>query len=278
MNRNNVSDFSQCLRHAAERVRIANAEGNPILSAWLPEADALLALSEASQHVLVVQFTSKWAEGEVMSDAKLDLETGSVFDILPSEDGEGYETLVKETIAIGGLEVEVSRLDSGDYFVKAEDLCKLKDHPTTVAHEPGTGVEVELLGKSVFGIVTATTKFNSVVSVEVNGTVRSVHKMQIPRVVTSRRLAEQFPVKGSMPRPVVHLLYQLRELEVERLSQQHAISIADLQGLDRLARAMVAATLFEKCDPDTRHALMHDEHPHVRSCAVISQSTFPSAS
>ncbi len=31
-----------CLRFAVERVRIANAEGNPILSAWLPDAEALL--------------------------------------------------------------------------------------------------------------------------------------------------------------------------------------------------------------------------------------------
>ncbi|KAH0435496.1 hypothetical protein [Paraburkholderia fungorum] len=38
----NQAQLEQCLRHAIERVRIANAEGNPILSAWLPEATALL--------------------------------------------------------------------------------------------------------------------------------------------------------------------------------------------------------------------------------------------
>ncbi|HJP68164.1 MAG TPA: hypothetical protein VJ846_04610 [Sphingomicrobium sp.] len=42
MNSNIASELAQCLRHAVERVRIANAEGNPILSAWLSEADALL--------------------------------------------------------------------------------------------------------------------------------------------------------------------------------------------------------------------------------------------
>lgn len=35
-------DWAFCLRFAVERIRIANAEGNPILSAWLPGAEALL--------------------------------------------------------------------------------------------------------------------------------------------------------------------------------------------------------------------------------------------
>lgn len=90
--------------------------------------------------------------------------------------------------------------------------------------------------------------------------------------VTSKVLAERYPVKGSMPLAVVHELYQLREAEVERLSERDVIVIGDLQGLDRGARAVLAATLFGKCDTDTRHALLHDEHHHVRSCAVIAQS------
>lgn len=36
-------DLLDLLRQAAERVRIANAEGDPILSAWLSDADAAIA-------------------------------------------------------------------------------------------------------------------------------------------------------------------------------------------------------------------------------------------
>lgn len=42
-----MDDLARCLQHAVERVRIANAEGNPILSAWLPEAEKLLGAAAA---------------------------------------------------------------------------------------------------------------------------------------------------------------------------------------------------------------------------------------
>lgn len=90
--------------------------------------------------------------------------------------------------------------------------------------------------------------------------------------VTSRTLAAMYPVKGSMPPAVVHQLYRLREAEVERLSQHDVIKEADLLDLDRGARAVVAGMLYGKCDEAARHALLHDEHAHVRSAAVISQS------
>ncbi|MDR8889499.1 hypothetical protein FEP63_05179 [Burkholderia multivorans] len=89
---------------------------------------------------------------------------------------------------------------------------------------------------------------------------------------TSRTLAAMYPVKGSMPQAVVHRLYLLREAEVERLSQRDVIKEADLHDLDRGARAVVAGMLYGKCDEAARHALLHDEHAHVRSAAVISQS------
>lgn len=89
---------------------------------------------------------------------------------------------------------------------------------------------------------------------------------------TSRTLAAMYPVKGSMPQAVVHQLYRLREAEVERLSQRDVIKEADLHDLDRGARAVVAGMLYGKCDEAARHALLHDEHAHVRSAAVISQS------
>ncbi|MBP0639968.1 hypothetical protein [Cupriavidus sp. AcVe19-6a] len=278
MNSNNVSELTHCLRHAAERVRIANAEGNPILSAWLPEADALLGkLPNAMQAVLAVQFKSMWEEGDVTSKAKLDLESGRVFDIEPSQEGEEYVTPLTANIALGDTTIPVSKCDGFGYVVAAEQLARLKD-PMSVKYEPGTGVEVDHYGKLELGIVKADFNTMNVALVDVEGTVYGFHASQIRRTVTSRLLAERYPAKGSMPRAVVHQLYQLRELEVERLGQCEAIVMADLQGLDRLARAVVASMLFEKCDNDTRHALLHDEHPHVRSCAVISQSDHQAAS
>jgi hypothetical protein len=95
---------------------------------------------------------------------------------------------------------------------------------------------------------------------------------ELAECLTSKALAMQYPVKGSMPLAVVHQLYQLREAEVERLSQRDVIVVGDLQGLDRGARAVLATMLFKKCDGAARHALLHDEHPHVRTCAVLSQS------
>ncbi|RQR11326.1 hypothetical protein DF026_17130 [Burkholderia stagnalis] len=92
------------------------------------------------------------------------------------------------------------------------------------------------------------------------------------QVISSRTLAAKYPVKGSMPHAVVHQLYQLREAEVERLSQRDVIKEVDLHDLDRGARAVVAGMLFGKCDDAARHALLHDEHAHVRSAAAISQS------
>ncbi|KAF7962625.1 hypothetical protein AWV80_19390 [Cupriavidus sp. UYMU48A] len=278
MNNNNVSELTHCLRHAAERVRIANTEGNPILSAWLPEADALLRkLPDAMQAVLAVQFNSMWEEGDVTSKAKLDLESGRVFDIEPSQEGAGKVTLLTGYIALGDTTIPVSKCDGFGYVVAAEQLARLKD-PTSVTYEPGTGVEVDHYGKLEIGIVKAGFNSMNVALVDVEGTEHGFHVSQILRTVTSRRMAERYPAKGSMPRAVVHQLYQLREFEVERLSQRDPIVIADLQGLDRSARAMVASMLFEKCDDETRHALLHDEHPHVRSCAVISQSDLQAAS
>ncbi|ARL04372.1 hypothetical protein BOC44_21655 (plasmid) [Burkholderia pseudomallei] len=90
--------------------------------------------------------------------------------------------------------------------------------------------------------------------------------------LTSRKLAEQYPVKGSMPHAVVHQLYQLREAEVAALSQRSVIVEADLGDLDRGGRAVVASLLYAKCDDRARQALLKDEHPHVRSCAAISRS------
>lgn len=150
--------------------------------------------------------------------------------------------------------------------------------PRSITYEPGTAVEVEFLGKEVIGIVKTDFNVLNEVLVNVAGTVYGFNRTQILRTVTSRILAERYPVKGSMPLAVVHQLYQLREAEIERLSQRDVIVVTDLHALDRGGRFMVAATLFEKCDDASRHALLHDEHPHVRSCAFISQSDLETVS
>jgi hypothetical protein len=88
--------------------------------------------------------------------------------------------------------------------------------------------------------------------------------------LTSQALSAQYPVRGSMPSAMRNQLYRLREAEIEALSAAHVITEANLRDLDRLGRLMVAEGLFEKCDEAARYALIHDDHPHVRSCAKIS--------
>ena len=91
------------------------------------------------------------------------------------------------------------------------------------------------------------------------------------RKLSSRSLAEQYPAKGSMPRDVVCQLYALREKEVMELQQKGSIGAKDLAHLDRGARVAVASLLYAKCDTDARRSLLHDEHPHVRSCAELAR-------
>lgn len=90
--------------------------------------------------------------------------------------------------------------------------------------------------------------------------------------LTSRALADQYPVKGSMPDAVVRQLYELREAQVAQLSGNSVVTEHDLRDLDRGGRVAVASLLYVKCNAAARHALLHDEHPHVRSCAVMSCS------
>jgi hypothetical protein len=139
-------------------------------------------------------------------------------------------------------------------------------------------VEVDLHGQEAIGIVKA--DFNSVneLLVDVAGTVYRFHETQIRRALTTKDLVDRYPHKGSMPMAVITLLYELREREVERLSRRDVVVVADVQSLDRSGRAMVAMSLFAKCDVAARNALVHDEHPQVRSCAVLSQLDLQAAS
>jgi hypothetical protein len=229
-----------------------------------------------SAHVLEVDFLSVWEEGNVTSKAKLHLASGRVFDIAQAAEGEDYVKLLTENIVIGTKVIPVVR-DGDSYRVSADHLATLKGSQSA-KYEPGTGIEVDFHGKPVIGIVKADFNALNEVLVNVAGTVYGFHDTQILRTVTSNVLAERYPVKGSMPPAVVQQLYALREAEVERLSQHDVIVVGDLQGLDRGGRCMVASELFDKCDHASRHALLHDEHPHVRSCAAISKADLQTVS
>lgn len=91
--------------------------------------------------------------------------------------------------------------------------------------------------------------------------------------VSSRKLREQYPSKGSMPREVVELLYATREMEVATLTGKAMVTADDLLELDHGARAMVADKLFWHCDDRARSFLLTDAHHWVRSCAVVAQSS-----
>lgn len=93
------------------------------------------------------------------------------------------------------------------------------------------------------------------------------------RVLTSKALADLYPVKGSMPAELVDQLYSKREEEVARLAAQAVITVSDLSGLDRGARFAVADKLFARCNDEAKYALLHDNHPHVRSAATIAEGS-----
>ena len=73
----------------------------------------------------IVEFVSVWAEGEVVTNAVLDLQTGEVRDIETSDDGEDYEHLEYEEIRdVGrGVSATVEANDDNEYFL--EDLSML---------------------------------------------------------------------------------------------------------------------------------------------------------
>ncbi|WP_149135127.1 hypothetical protein [Cupriavidus campinensis] len=96
--------------------------------------------------------------------------------------------------------------------------------------------------------------------------------IQVRAGFSSRRLREQYPTKGSMPRDVVEVLYATRKEEVEVLTAKPTVTAEDLLDLDHVARAMVAQKLFWQCDDQARSFLLNDAHHWVRSSAVLAQA------
>ncbi len=79
--------------------------------------------------VLPVQFISSWNEGDVETPAKLNLETGEVFDIEKSNDGEDYETLNAEYIATqsGAWLPVTSGADDVYRLANGDDLASIRN-------------------------------------------------------------------------------------------------------------------------------------------------------
>lgn len=101
---------------------------------------------------------------------------------------------------------------------------------------------------------------------------RKAYSKETMMHVTAKQIRNEYPSKGSMPPDIVKKMYSLREAEVLALAQKDVITVDDIQALERHGKWQVADELYSKCDLQARNALLTDEHPHVRSCAEISQS------
>lgn len=70
-------------------------------------------------------------------------------------------------------------------------------------------------------------------------------------------------------------LYAEKDATVARLGSLLCIQQADLAGQHRMVRFEVACQFWAKCEQGVQAALLHDEHPHVRSAAQISAGWLP---
>ena len=57
---------------------------------------------------------------------------------------------------------------------------------------------------------------------------------------------------------------------IQAMVESGSIKLGDLVALDRLGRFPVASEHWALCDKTARDSLLSDQHPHVRSCALIS--------
>ena len=80
----------------------------------------------AHQNFVVVTFESRWEEGVVPTAAKLDLETGAVFDIQKSEDGAEHEHLIGEFVIVADRAVAVELGPDDFYRIDAPTLASIK--------------------------------------------------------------------------------------------------------------------------------------------------------
>lgn len=83
--------------------------------------------------VLPVQFISSWNEGDVETPAKLNLETGEIFDIEKSDDGDNYQGLSGQFVeAVDGKVRAPVKVDLDDTYriARVHDLLAIRSHYT----------------------------------------------------------------------------------------------------------------------------------------------------
>lgn len=73
-----------------------------------------------------VQFESRWEEGVVTTRARLDLDTGVVFEIELSHDGDQYENLIGEYVLIGNREIGVELEPDNNYRLDVATLAAVR--------------------------------------------------------------------------------------------------------------------------------------------------------
>jgi hypothetical protein len=88
---------------------------------------------------------------------------------------------------------------------------------------------------------------------------------------TAKQIRDKHPKSGSIPLDLIEKLYELGDLEIEKLSKKPSIDIGDIQNLERRGKCIVADILFSKCTKEAQSALLNDSHHFVRSTAKISQ-------
>lgn len=67
-------------------------------------------------------------------------------------------------------------------------------------------------------------------------------------------------------------LFAVRDSLISRLQAKGVIDEADLRSLDRTGKCIVANNHWGICTNEARHALLHDAHHFVRSCATCAAS------
>jgi hypothetical protein len=76
-----------------------------------------------------------------------------------------------------------------------------------------------------------------------------------------------------MPSPAeIQAKYDQRDAAIFALKNKGQVTADDLKTLDRGGRFRVADELWYFCTEGAQISLLNDEHPHVKSCAVIAQS------
>jgi hypothetical protein len=76
-----------------------------------------------------------------------------------------------------------------------------------------------------------------------------------------------------MPSPAeIQAKYDQRDADIFALKNKGEVTAADLKALDRLGRFRVADEMWHLCTEGAKISLLNDEHPHVKSCAVLAQS------